>query len=87
MPCTPLPPDFFPTPPSLPGGIGIPAYTQPSADVGLCCNYQVPPWGLFPLPLPPLPPGFLAPVVAFLATVQDGLALVFDALAIPCPTQ
>jgi len=87
MPCEPLPTDFFPTPPALPGGVGLPTFTPPSTDVGFCCNFQVPPWGTFPVPFPPLPPGVLEPVMALLAEIQDAVSLVFDAVAIPCPTE
>lgn len=87
MPCTPLPPGFFPSPPSLPGGVGLPTFSPPTITSGFCCNIQVPPWGSFPIPLPPLPPGALEPIIALFATIEDAVTSVFDAISIPCPTQ
>ena len=87
MPCKALPPSFWPTPTSLPAGVGIPTFTPPSVSVGLCCNFQIPVWGSFPLPLPPFPPGALTAVIALVASIDDAVSLVFDSVAIPCPSQ
>jgi len=86
MPCTPIPSDFFPALP-LPPGVGIPAFTPPVVTFGFCCNIQLPPWGTFPVPFPPIPFGGLAAIVAYFASIEDLVGQAFDAVAIPCPSQ
>jgi hypothetical protein len=84
--CTPIPPGFFPALP-LPPGVGIPTFTPPTVTFGFCCNIQFPPWGTFPLPFPPIPPGFLTAIAAYISSIEDLVGETFDAVAIPCPTQ
>lgn len=86
MPCTAIPPDFFPAFP-LPGGVSIPSFSPPTVTFGFCCNIQLPPYGTFPIPFPPIPFGFLAPIVAYIATIEALVGEAFDAVSIPCPTQ
>jgi len=86
MPCLPIP--SFPSPPPLPSGVSLPTFTPPALpSLGLCCNIQIPPWGTFPTPLPPLSIAFPAAVVTALATLMQGVQQVQDAIAIPCPKQ
>jgi hypothetical protein len=86
MPCKILPPNFFPTPPSLPGGIGLPSFTPPIPSGTFCCNFPAPPYGVPPIPLPPFGPLLSAEVAAVVA-LFSGVGQVFDAVAIPCPNQ
>ena len=88
MPCSPFPTGFFPAPPSLPGGVSLPTFTPPSVSTGFCCAIQVPPWGSFPFPDPPvLPLGAIAGLGTMLAGIEAAIDAVFDAVAIPCPTE
>jgi hypothetical protein len=86
VPCLALPP--FPTPPPLPPGMSVPTFSPPSLpSVGLCCKIQVPPFGALPIPMPTLPIAFPAAVIAAYAALIADLQNVYDAVAIPCPTQ
>jgi hypothetical protein len=87
VPCPNLPPTYFPNPPALPGGVSLAAFTPPTITLGLCCNIQVPPWGSFPIPLPPFPIGTLAAVAAMLVGIVPGIAATLDAIPIPCPVE
>lgn len=84
--CLALPP--FPVPPLLPSPLTIPIFpglTLPS--IGLCCNTQVPPWGKFPIPAIALPLSLPAGIVAAYMELIAALQLLYDAIAIPCPSQ
>jgi hypothetical protein len=88
MPCTPFPPGFFPVPPSLPAGVSLAPFTPPTVTVGFCCEITVPPWGSFPFPpIPGFTPALLGPVVTLISTINAEIQAVFDAVAIPCPTE
>lgn len=84
--CLALPP--FPAPPGLPSPLTIPIFAGfllPA--LGLCCNIQIPPWGTFPIPAIALPLALPQAIVAAYMALIKAIQFLYDAVAIPCPSQ